>query len=151
MTSQGIPEDLKQQLAKKEAEKEQKGREIKELVEERKKLETKLLETTDKEQAVKLEAAIKSVKEDIDSLRGEIPALNDQIKFLLGECDFFSLPFGEITKFNSPLSSFISPFSPTPSQSQAVRIRPFQFTVPAAAATTRVLRLSRGRYLSFFF
>ena len=89
MTSQGIPEDLKQQLAKKEAEKEQKGREIKELVEERKKLETKLLETTDKEQAARLEAAIKSVKEDVDRISSQLPALNEQIKFLLGECDFF--------------------------------------------------------------
>ena len=89
MTSQGIPEDIKQQLASVKGEKEQKEKKIEELVEERKKLETKLLETTDKEQAARLEAAIKSVKEDVDSLRAQIPALNEHIKFLLGECDFF--------------------------------------------------------------
>ena len=83
MTSQGIPEDLKQQLAKKEAEKEQKGREIKELVAKREGLESELRKAKPEERQ-DIEAAIKNVKEDIDSLRGEIPALNDQIKFLLG-------------------------------------------------------------------
>jgi len=93
MTSQGIPEDIKQQLASVKGEKEQKEKKIEELVEERKKLETKLLETTDKEQAARLEAAIKSVKEDVDRISSQLPALNEQIKFLLGECDFFSSLF----------------------------------------------------------
>ena len=83
MTSQGIPEDIKQQLASVKGEKEQKEKKIEELVEERKKLETNLRKAKQEERP-DIEAAIKNVKEDIDSLRGEITALNEQIKFLLG-------------------------------------------------------------------
>ena len=76
-------QDIKQQLAKKEGEKERKERKIEELVAKRGGLESELRKAKPEERQ-DIEAAIKNVKEDIDSLRGEIPALNDQIKFLLG-------------------------------------------------------------------
>jgi len=81
-------QDIKQQLAKKEGEKERKERKIEELVAKRGGLESELRKAKPEERQ-DIEAAIKNVKEDIDSLRGEIPALNEQIKFLLGEWDFF--------------------------------------------------------------
>ena len=122
MTSQGISEDIKQQLAKKEAEKEQKEKKIEELVEERKKLETNLRKAKQEERP-DLEASIVRIEKDVDSLRAQIPALNEQIRLLLGECDFFfsSFFFGEIRavastgaggggapprKFSAPVTSF---------------------------------------------
>jgi len=88
MTSQGISEDIKQQLAKKEAEKEQKEKKIEELVEERKKLETNLRKAKQEERP-DIEASIARIEKDVDSLRAQLPALNEQIRLLLGECDFF--------------------------------------------------------------
>ena len=84
MASQGIPEDIKQQLAKKEADKEKKEKKSDELVAERKKLEANLLETSDKDQA-KVQASINGVKEDIAAARKDVHDLNEQIKLLLGK------------------------------------------------------------------
>ena len=83
-SSQGIPEDIKLQLAKKEADKEKKEKKSDELVAERKKLEANLLETSDKDQA-KVQASINGVKEDIAAARKDVHDLNEQIKLLLGK------------------------------------------------------------------
>ena len=83
-SSQGIPEDIKQQLVFLYAEKGKKEKKSDELVDERKKLEAKLLETSDKDQA-KVQASIDSVKEDIAAARKDVHDLNEQIKLLLGK------------------------------------------------------------------
>ena len=84
-SSQGIPEDIKQQLAFLYAEKGKKEKKSDELVVERKKLEAKLLETSDKDQAAKVQASIDGVKDDLSRVDREIHDLNEQIKLLLGK------------------------------------------------------------------
>jgi len=84
-SSQGIPEDIKQQLAKKEEEKKRAKQKSDELVVERKTLEAKLLETSDKDQAAKVQASIDGVKDDLSRVDREIHDLNEQIKLLLGK------------------------------------------------------------------
>ena len=68
----------------KEKEKKKKEKKIEELVEERKKLETNLRKAKQEERP-DIEASIARIEKDVDSLRAQIPALNDQIKSLLGE------------------------------------------------------------------
>jgi len=84
-SSQGIPEDIKQQLSNKEEEKKRAKQKSDELVVERKKLEDKLLETSDKDQAAKVQASIDGVKDDLSRVDREVHDLNEQIKFLLGK------------------------------------------------------------------
>ena len=84
-SSQGIPEDIKQQLAKKEADKEKKEKKSDDLVVKRKRLETELLETSDKDKAAKVQASIDGVKDDLSRVDREIHDLNEQIKLLLGK------------------------------------------------------------------
>ena len=84
-SSQGIPEDIKQQLAKKEADKEKKEKKSDDLVAERKKLEDKLLETSDKDQAAKVQASIDRIEGDLSRVDREVHDLNEQIKLLLGK------------------------------------------------------------------
>ena len=85
MASQGIPEDIKQQLAKKEADKEKKEKKSDELVAKRERLETKLLEISDKDQAAKVQASIDGVKDDLSRVDRDVHDLNEQIKLLLGK------------------------------------------------------------------
>ena len=124
MTSQGIPEDLKQQLTTLRAEKEQKERDIKELVAKREGLEAKLLESTDKDQTAKIEAAIKNVKEDIARLDNNITELNKQITSLLGECDFFFLLFS-LARLRNSIHLFRLSF--LPSLPHQVRAKQFAY------------------------
>ena len=84
-SSQGIPEDIKQQLTKKEADKEKKEKKSDELVAKRERLEAKLLETSDKDQAAKVQASIDSVKDDLSRVDRDVHDLNEQIKLLLGK------------------------------------------------------------------
>jgi len=84
-SSQGIPEDIKQQLAKKEADKEKKEKKSDDLVAERKKLEDKLLETSDKDLAAKVQASIDRIEGDIAAARKDVHDLNEQIKLILGK------------------------------------------------------------------
>ena len=84
-SSQGIPEDIKQQLAGKEEEKKRAKQKSDDLVGERKKLEAKLLETSDKDQAAKVQASIDRIEGDLSRVDREIHDLNEQIKLLLGK------------------------------------------------------------------
>ena len=84
-SSQGIPEDIKQQLAGKEEEKKRAKQKSDELVAKRERLENKLLETSDKDQAAKVQASIDGVKDDLSRVDREVHDLNEQIKFLLGK------------------------------------------------------------------
>ena len=84
-SSQGIPEDIKQQLAKKEADKEKKEKKSDDLVVKRERLEAKLLETSDKDKAAKVQASIDRIEGDISRVDREVHDLNEQIKLLLGK------------------------------------------------------------------
>ena len=84
-SSPGIPEDIKQQLAGKEEEKKRAKQKSDELVAKRERLEAKLLETSDKDQAAKVQASIDGVKDDLSRVDREIHDLNEQIKLLLGK------------------------------------------------------------------
>ena len=84
-SSQGIPEDIKQQLAGKEEEKKRAKQKSDDLVAERKKLEDKLLETSDKDLAAKVQASIDRIEGDIAAARKDVHDLNEQIKLILGK------------------------------------------------------------------
>ena len=84
-SSQGIPEDIKQQLAGKEEEKKRAKQKSDELVAKRERLEAKLLETSDKDQAAKVQASIDGVKDDLSRVDRDVHDLNEQIKLLLGK------------------------------------------------------------------
>ena len=84
-SSQGIPEDIKQQLSNKEEEKKRAKQKSDELVAKRERLEDKLLETSDKDQAAKVQASIDRIEGDLSRVDREVHDLNEQIKLILGK------------------------------------------------------------------
>ena len=84
VSSQGIPEDIKQQLAGKEEEKKRAKQKSDDLVAERKKLETEL-RTAKPEERADIQSSINSVKDDLSRVDREVHDLNEQIKLLLGK------------------------------------------------------------------
>ena len=84
MASQGIPEDIKQQLAKKEADKEKKEKKSDELVAKRERLETEL-RTAKPEERTDIQYSIDRIEGDLSRVDREVHDLNEQIKFLLGK------------------------------------------------------------------
>jgi len=83
-SSQGIPEDIKQQLAKKEADKEKKEKKSDELVAKRERLETEL-RTAKPEERTDIQYSIDRIEGDLSRVDREVHDLNEQIKFLLGK------------------------------------------------------------------
>jgi len=83
-SSQGIPEDIKQQLAKKEAEKKSAKQKSDELVAKRERLEAEL-RTAKPEERADIQASIDRIEGDIAAARKDVHDLNEQIKLLLGK------------------------------------------------------------------
>ena len=83
-SSQGIPEDIKQQLAFLYAEKGKKEKKSDELVAKRERLEAEL-RTAKPEERADIQSSIDSVKEDLAAARKDVHDLNEQIKLLLGK------------------------------------------------------------------
>jgi hypothetical protein len=147
MASQGIPDDIKQQLDRKEREKEKKEKKIDELIEERKKLEEKLLETNDKDQSAKIQASIDRIEKDISRLENGLNHISEETKLLIGKRLFFNFFFYIFilnkARLRNSFLTFKKKKKNASSQSQAVHI---------SSKSTRVHSLSpAGRYfLSFF-
>ena len=83
-SSQGIPEDIKQQLAGKEEEKKRAKQKSDDLVVKRERLETEL-RTAKPEERADIQASIDGVKDDLSRVDREVHDLNEQIKLLLGK------------------------------------------------------------------
>ena len=83
-SSQGIPEDIKQQLAKKEEEKKRAKQKSDDLVVKRERLETEL-RTAKPEERAYIQSSIDGVKDDLSRVDREVHDLNEQIKLLLGK------------------------------------------------------------------
>ena len=83
-SSQGIPEDIKQQLAGKEEEKKRAKQKSDELVVKRERLETEL-RTAKPEERADIQASIDRIEGDIADARKDVHDLNEQIKALLGK------------------------------------------------------------------
>ena len=83
-SSQGIPEDIKQQLSNKEEEKKRAKQKSDDLVVKRERLETEL-RTAKPEERADIQASIDGVKDDLSRVDREVHDLNEQIKLLLGK------------------------------------------------------------------
>ena len=83
-SSQGIPEDIKQHLAKKEEEKKRAKQKSDDLVVKRERLETEL-RTAKPEERAYIQSSIDGVKDDLSRVDREVHDLNEQIKLLLGK------------------------------------------------------------------